>query len=262
MKTVRSYILVDEVKDVQDSGPCIFLFGVGIPENAVDAIGTKLSIVVHPFGSNGFHAKDSYKEKSANLDLMNEMTGIISSFHLPCFCFPFAKHWLADPRLDVLQKMEFKGWQPNMSNYEFVAFYLFLHCLNSFLSGQNYLKQTSRLVCHQGIRDAREGFSFEESETLNTIENVIFASRKQCPLLALPDHLGYLFGKCRRDLLRDGGEINLEPNENNTPVQNECVKHTTSLTKAGLFYPINLWEWVDYKNKTADKLKVNVGSAE
>src|SRR5216684_6596880 len=116
MKTVRSYIFVDEVKDipatVQDAGQWIFFFGVGIPANAVDAIEAKLSIVLQASGSTSFHAKDSYKEKSPNLDLMNAMTGIASSLHLPWICFPFSKQWLSNPRLDVLQKMEFRGWQP------------------------------------------------------------------------------------------------------------------------------------------------------
>lgn len=264
MKLVHSYVFVDEVKDVpataKDAGQWIFLIGVGIPADAIVAVEAKLSSVLHPLGSNGFHAKDAYKEKCPDLQLMNSLTGIVSSFRLPWFCFPFAKQWLRNPRLEVLQKLEFKGWQPKVSNYEFVAFYLFLHCLNTILSEQSHLQQSTRLVCDQGIKHAREGFSFEDSETLSAIENVIFVNRKLAPLLGLPDHLGYLFGKCRRDLVRDTGEINLEPDERYTIVQNECLKHITTLAKQGLFCRLDLWEWINYENKRLDKLKMSVGS--
>ena len=262
MKTVRSYIFVDEVKDVpttvHDAGQWIFLIGIGIPANTIDAVEAKLSTVLQPLGSNGFHAKDSYKEKSPNFELMNAMTDIVSSFRLPWFCFPFAKAWLTSPKLENLQKMQFKGWQPKVSNYEFAAFYFFLHCLNTFLLTHSQLEQSSRLVCDQGIRNAREGFSFEESEILKTVENVIFASRKQVPLLALPDHIGYLFGKCRRELPRANGEINLEPKESNTAVQNECLKHISTLVNARLFHRFDLCEWIDDENKRLDKLNAKV----
>lgn len=262
MKAVRSYIFVDEVKDVpatvHDAGQWIFLMGIGIPGNTINAVETRLSTVLQPLGSNGFHAKDSYKEKSPNFELMNAMSDIVASFRLPWFCFPFAKTWLTNPRLEILQKMQFNGWQPKVSNYEFAAFYFFLHCLNTFLLANSQLQQSSRLICDQGIRNSREGFSFEESEILKTIENVIFASRKQASLLALPDHIGYLFGKCRRELSRNNGEINLEPQDSNTPVQNECLKHINALINRGLFHRLDLCEWIDYENKRLERLNSKV----
>jgi hypothetical protein len=255
---------VDEVKDVpsivQRSGQFIFLNGVAIPADSLVTVERQFSTVMEFTQSNVFHAKDSYKEKSPNLPLMNAMTKIVSSFHLHWFCFPFAKNWLENPRLHVIRSMRFNSWQPKVSNYEFVAFYLFLHCLNTHLSAQTQLEPHFRLICEQGIMDARQGFSFEESTTLNTIENVNFASRKQAPLLALPDHLGYIFGKCRRDLVRQNGRIDLEPNEGNTIVQNECLRHITCLANGGLFHRFDLWEWIDHENKRVDKVEKNVAS--
>ena len=259
MKTVGSYIFVDEVKDVpttvEQACQWIFLLGVGIPADALASVDEKLNPLLQSLSRNGFHAKDCYKEKSPDIRLMNAITDTILSFHLPCFCFPFAKAWLKSPRLNVLQKMEFNGWQPNIGNYEFVSFYLFLHCLNTLLQGQKQLEPCSRLVCDQGVRKAREGFCFDDSQTLKVVEKVIFASRKQASPLALPDHLGYLFGKCRRELLRENGKINLEPNENNTMVQNECLTHLTKLANCHLFNTLDLCSWIDYEDRRLDAIQ-------
>ena len=264
-KSVVSYVFFDEVEDipatVDKAGQWIFYIGVGIPAAIVGQVNTKVLALLDKLPNKTFHAKDIYKEKSSNLEFMREMSQVIFSYNLPCFCFPFAKSMLEDPNFKVLKEIKFNlqefesdPWRPKITNYKFVGYYLLIHCLNWYLPLHSTLSPYYELVFHQGIRDSGNGFNYDDSSILSSISKTCFANLNKVPLLALADHLNYLFGKCRRELVDDHGSIIVAPSCADNYLANECLKHLAFLSLKGQYHLIDLIEWKKYENNRLDNL--------
>ncbi|MFZ1976999.1 MAG: hypothetical protein WAV76_03505, partial [Bacteroidota bacterium] len=132
--------------------------------------------------------------------------------------------------------------------------YLLIHCLNWYLPLHSTLSPCYELVFHQGIRDSGKGFDYKDSKILPSINKAYFASNNKVPLLALADHLNFLFGKCRRELVGDDGSIIIPQSGSDNQLANECLKHLAFLSLKGQYHLIDLVEWKNYDNNRLDGL--------
>lgn len=152
VKLVNSYFFVDEIKEniniCNKPKLSITFIAIGIKHSFINSLEQQLNAIIRPLNCKYFHAKDVYKEKSANLEIMNSLTDLSCSYNLHCFQFSFAKDWLNHPKLNALKQIKWTDWTVNTTNYEQVAFYLFYHCLNTYIPSTN-LQPKYRLVFHQ-----------------------------------------------------------------------------------------------------------------
>ena len=148
MKLPDLFIFIDEVEDNdpewKEAGPALLYWCVAVPTWKLAIVHRRLKEVVK--APRDFHAKDDYKLKSPNLDLMRNLSDLIITRKLDCLCFPFFKGWLKSPRLHAINEVEFTNRKLNPENYRDVGFYFLAHYLNWYVPRYLYFQATMRLV--------------------------------------------------------------------------------------------------------------------
>jgi hypothetical protein len=254
MKTVGSYVFVDEVKDnaetAAQAGHWHYLMGIGVSCENKTSVELEVIEATKSLGTKGFHARKQYKAKSPNVELMRSLTAIILRNQLPWFCFPFGKEWLNHPRLAELKKYKPIGWQLNPLNHEQVAFLFMIHLVNWHLPNDTKLAPSCRMYFDDGLMDQNTGLDFRESTILQNIECIEFTTQKRQPLIILADHIGFLFGRCRREIQYDGNRVVINANRSHSVLLNECSNQMIQMLQRKLFIYMDLGKWIDSGIKT------------
>lgn len=198
LEHIKSYIYFDEckfsVKD-NDIDNTIFYFGVVVPKEERTSIENKYIELTKDLKKK-FHAKDLYKAKKLNLFLMNDITNIFIKYRLHCLCFKYDKDLLYK-KTKSLSYLDFNNERLKDSEYQ--AFFWLVQILEFYFKTYKMKGILFPAIAFfdrgvYGINDI-EGKEIYSS----FLSKVIFTKRSKINLLALPDHLGYIFKKCRVD---------------------------------------------------------------
>ena len=249
-KTVKLpdlFIFIDEVEDNgpewKEAGPALFYWCIVVPKWKVSIVQKGVRELVKDPGR--FHAKDKYKLKSPDLNLMRDLTQLIIANKIECLCFPFFKGWLKSPRLLALQEVQFTNHKLRLEDYRVVSFYLLVHYLNWYVPRYLAFQAQMWLVGDRKILGFDDKWKiFPGGRVLNMIDRILINTRKDVPLLVLPDHVGHISWKSKKQFA-DGAEDSVAKNARMSPGFNEAVIQCNSVSAAGLFRGLNFWTWVE-----------------
>jgi len=196
LENINSYIFIDETKfnttnnDIDNS---FYYFGVIVPKEILSKIESEfLNLINH--SPKGFHAKNEYKEKNVNINLMRGMNDLIIDNKLKCLTFRYDRDILFE-KTKNMKRLNFEVEKFN--NHEFQALFWFIQ-VSEFYFNTNLIENIHFPLLaffDRGVygKNEIEGKKLESKY----IEQMLFVKRNQINLLALPDHFGYIFRKCR-----------------------------------------------------------------
>ncbi|TAL33130.1 MAG: hypothetical protein EPN93_13915 [Spirochaetes bacterium] len=237
LENIKSYIFIDETKfntlnnDIDNS---LYYFGIIVPKEIITKIETDfLNLINH--SHKGFHAKDEYKEKNVNSDLMKAMTDLIINNKLICLAFKYDKDFLYE-KTKILKRLNFEV--NRLNNHEFQALFWFIQVVEFYFNTKLIEKINFPLLAFfdRGVY----GINEIEGKQLDSkyIEQMLFVKRNKIKLLSLPDHFGYIFRKCRSK----------NRNDLNTKLNNSIyVQELIRITNNYLFYYLDFDEYLKGK---------------
>jgi hypothetical protein len=246
IKRVNNFIFVDEIEYNENNNPVLYYFGTTVIEKELNFVENQIINIISNLNAKSFHANRNYKKNKTDYKLMDKMSDVIIKNRLVIFCFSFSKKSLDDKRLEVLKDINTKGWNLDINNYRAVALYLFFHVLNTYLVDLN-IKPFYRLIVAEDFIKKYNQIEFIGG-VIKNIEKVCFVSAKQAPLVNLCDHLGYLFGKCLREINDFKNIENLIPNKKYSQITNHALNLFIYLSKFKFFHYRNIWEWLEKEN--------------
>ena len=179
-------------------------------------------------------------KKINNLLLINE---------IPWFSFKFERTWIIKDLKNALKAVNFGERGLSRKNYKAIGGYYFLVQLDSVLS-DNKIEINNITVFFDSTDDwfkKDTGFYFKNK--IKNIKDVISKKRNEILELIIPDHLGFIFGKCLRELPRDNTGIDMSISKNNSEFTNESLKDLLNFEKKGLYCLLDFKEWINNKLK-------------
>lgn len=244
LEGIKSFLFIDEVKNStsnEDLDNSFYYFAIVVPQPIATIVRQQLLALIS-YLPNGFHAKNLYKAKSINLTLMNSITDLMVRFKLIGICYRYDRDLLYNRTLTHLQPHIKDGeMAQRMTNWEYQAFFYFIQNLHH-IPARTTEKITYPVCCFidRGIYGVKEieGIDFVNE---NLIKRAVFVSRTDMLELALPDHLGYIFSKCRNAYLPLQPSIDVNTILESTPYGQQLSK----LTQNGLFCYIEAEDWFD-----------------
>lgn len=241
---IKSFLFIDEVKNSTNNADLdnsFYYFGVVVPQSSTAIVRQKLhSLISHL--PRGFHAKNLYKPKNINIVLMNSITDLMIEFKLMGICYRYDRDLLYNRTLTHLQPhIKDHEIAARMTNWEYQAFFYFVQNLHHIQDRATVnIPHPSCCFIDRGIYGVNEieGIDFEGGDL---IRRAVFVSRDEMMELAFPDHLGYIFSKCRNAYLPSIPHINIDTTLQSTPYGQQLGK----LVENGLFCYIEAEEWFD-----------------
>jgi len=191
---IEKYLFVDEVEfpQIGQRELSFYFLGIEIDADKIDEIENQLSSTLVAFKEKGFHARDVYKPEQ-NQDIMIMLNKIILDNKLKIFCFPFVKEWLKRIEFSTIKDYDFGSWVNfPRDNYRALSLFFFLHTLNYHLTVKENQKTLSRIIFDADWQN-RNSILENGGEVFKTIGNVYFTKQNQAIVLALADHIAYLF---------------------------------------------------------------------
>jgi len=257
LENVKSILFVDEIKFSKkdnDADNSFYFIGVLAKLEQIAEIREKYQKVTVDL-KKGFHATKAYKIKSLNSELMNRLTGLIIDYNLKCLVFKYDKDRFYDLTRKHLVNLNFEE-SGKFTNHEFQALFYFLQVLESDLQTKlNKVETPLRIYFDRLIYGKKkpEEFDFDSEK----IETITFSAKSKIDLLALPDHFGYIFRKCRIKYNSESGLkslAELKIQESNSELINNCISNFTSIFNSKLFVFLDVDTWlnkIEKKNTTA-----------
>lgn len=248
LSKIKSILFVDEIKfsknnnDVDDS---FYFIGVLVKMESLAEIREKFGGISNNL-EKGFHATKVYKTKAPNTELMDNLTSLIIDYNLKCLVFKYDRERFYDLTKKHLLNLDF-GEKEKFKNHEFQALFYFMQVLELYL--QTKLKQIEtpvRIYFDRGIYGVKnhEEFEFDSDK----IETITFCSKNKIDLIALPDHFGYIFQKCRikYNAKNSLGKLSeLQISETNSKLLNNCISSLTSVFNNNLFEFLDIDNWLE-----------------
>lgn len=253
---VKSILFVDEIKfsknnkDVDDS---FYFIGVLTKMEALKEVREKYMRLTKDL-VKGFHATKAYKKKAPNAELMQGLTKLIIEYKLKCMVFKYDKERLYSASKRHLTNLSFEE-SGKFKNHEFQALFYFIQVLDLYLNTKlNEIETPLRVYFDRGIYGVKRQEEFEVNS--NKIETITFCRRNKIDLLALPDHVGYVFRNCRikyNDVNGSKSLNELQIKEANTELINNCISSLISIFNNNLFEFLDIDKWLEEieKNTTA-----------
>lgn len=239
---IKSFLFIDEVKNSTNNADLdnsFYYFAIVVPQSSAAIIRQKLLSLVS-YLPQGFHAKNLYKPKSINLTLMNSITDLMVEFKLIGICYRYDRDLLYDRTLTYVRPhIKDNEMADRMTNWEYQAFFYFIQNLQHIQD--TLTANISYPICcfiDRGIYGVKEieGIYFDDGDL---IKRAVFVSRIEMVELAFPDHLGYIFSKCRNSFQSLQHSTGLIANLQSTPYGQQLIK----LTQNGLFCYIDAEDW-------------------
>ena len=233
---------VDEVEfqETEESNLTFFYFGVLVSTNQFE-IEDKVKEILSCLGTKKFHSHKTYKNPLFK-DVCDKLNALIIDYNLQIICFPFVKKWLDNPSLAVLKTFELPDLKRvNSSNYRSQAWLLFIHALNRYMIDNHASKKTRILFDSDWLK--KNEMVVHEGDKLTALAEIYSTVQKNVPLLALADHVGYLFQKFKKVSFHDEGIIKLHPFSKEDFITMNAVSLFEHLTSKSLFHTLDKLEW-------------------
>ena len=201
LEGIESFLFIDEVKNSTNNGDLdnsFYYFAVAVPKSVTQSLRQELQALISHL-PNGFHAKNLYKTMRPDLSLMNAITDLMIKYKLVGICYRYDRDLLYDRTITYVQPhISDQHIAGRMANWEFQAFFYFIQ--NIYHIPEKAIEKIAYPICcfiDRGIYGVNEieGVDFAFSDL---VKRAVFVSREDMSELALPDHLGYVFSKCRK----------------------------------------------------------------
>jgi len=200
---VSHFLFCDELEVPQeaDYSLTLYYFGILIKAENIAEIEQQVLNSISKLLPESFHAIKHYKNRK-NWDIFEKFNEIILTNKLEILCFAFVKDWLKLEEFKIINTLSLPQWKEfPIKNYRAKAFYLFLHVLNYHLNKVSENNDYVRVFIAEDWLKNKEMVE-HEGVILNKIENVFSTRQKSIPILALPDHVAYLFNKKQKFYLK------------------------------------------------------------
>lgn len=248
LDAIKTFLFIDEVKNSRLNGDLddsFYYFAVAVPKLKLLNV-TQQFEVLRIGLIKGFHAKDQYKLKRINTDLLNNMTEMMLTNDLFSFCFKYDKDRFYDLSKKYLPAINNFEIQAKINNWEFQAFFYFVQTLdNCFKNKEANLEFPVCLFADRGIYGLDDDQDIDIDSVF--IGRTAFTSNSKIKLLALPDHLGFVFSQCRKQFHACGTDLK---ELNNNIFGQQIVK----LMEKRLFKFLDVDKWFKDFGASAEKL--------
>lgn len=197
---IETLIFCDEIKfsiangDKEDA---TYYFGVCVEKVQVPKVDREIKEVLqrHKVKAEVFHATKIFRETRPRRHLMDELSNVIITNKLRCFCHKYSKPDLFHATT-LLNR--FNNPILDFNNAEMQALFYFITILNI------YVKEIKPHVIKKGIAMFfdRNVYGITETESFKfpgeyEISQMTFTEKSNISLLCLPDFFGYIFRKSK-----------------------------------------------------------------
>jgi hypothetical protein len=248
LKDIKTILFVDEIKfskndnDVDDS---FYYIGVVVKEELLSGVRERFKNITARL-QRAFHATRDYGKKSPNIQLMENLTNLILDFNLPCVVFKYEKERFYELTKKYLTKLDFEE-KDRFKSHEFQAFFYFVQVLDFFLKTKlKKIEPPVRFYFDRGV------YGYDGTQELKPysekIEIMTFCEKSLIDLIALPDHFGYIFRKCRIKYNADRNMRNLNalvPSLSNSNLLNNCILNLLAVVRKDLFIFLDIDLWIE-----------------
>lgn len=242
---IETLFFCDESKFYLNNGDfedALFYFAIPVHKNEVKTVNDEFDAILkkHRIQSSVFHATRIFRGKKHRPDLIKDITDLIISHGLLCFCFKYPKNAVFEQTklLDYLND----GDMFDFNDPEFQALFYFLILLNTHLVEDQRLNLPGP---YQMFFD-RNVYGKEDTEAFNfphpnfAIKGMTFCEKSNISLLALPDFFGYVFRQVKNFQNKMDANQNPQPDE----LILACQESLFAINKAGLFFLIHLQDYL------------------
>ena len=236
-----------EVEKKENHSLTLYYFGILIQSEIIEEIENQVIKIISKLKPEIFHSIKHYKSPD-NWDIFEKFNEIILSNKLKIFCFAFVKDWLKLEEFKIINSLSFPEWKNfPIKNYKAKSFYLFLHVLNYYLSKEQNNNSYIRIFIDKDWLKINEGIE-HQGIILNKIEKIFSTRQKAIPILALSDHVGYLFNKIKKSTYSKEQKIYLNKELESDEFSKLSLDAYIKFCKLNLFSFLDLKEWNRYEN--------------
>lgn len=237
-----------ELQKSQESALTLYYFGILIKSKFIEGIEKQISDKITKLNPETFHSVKHYKSQS-NWDIFEAFNEIIISNNLKIYCFAFIKDWLKLKEFDIINSLSFPEWKEfPKKNYRAISFYLFLHVLNYYLDKELKGKKYIRIIADKDWLKNREVIE-HQGIILNHIEKIFSTRQKDIPLIALADHVAYLFNKIKKSTYYKEHKLFLKKEIENDKFSKMSLDAYLKFCHLKLFHFLDLQEWREFENR-------------
>ena len=254
MNQKDSFLFVDEIEHNENNNPVITYIGVLISKDQLPIIDSELKKLLNQYQIYDFHANEIYRNDQ-NTELMQRLSDLLLDNDINWFSFSFKRKWVKEDLKNSLKEVNFGERSISRKNYKAIGGYYFLVQLNSVLP-DNKIEINNIAV----FFDSSDGWFKKDTgiyfkNKIKHIKDVISSKRNEILELILPDHLGYIFGKCLRELPRNNDNIDMSISKQNSEFTNKSLKLLLNFEEKGLFHFLDSKEWLNNElNKTMEMM--------
>lgn len=235
LKDIKTILFCDETKfyinngDVEDA---IYYFGIAISKSDTQNISQKLKdlLLTNRIQASTFHSTRIFRKGKTRRSLMVDLTNLIISNNLSCFCVKYEKSWMLEP----MKNLSFLNNDViNFNNPEFQALFYYVTMLNLYLQNASVkLAKDVLLFFDRNVYGRHEIEEFNFPDESFFFKKMTFVDKSKINLLALPDFIGYIFRKSKMSQNKvDLGDKSLETSEQTINSYDCMIK----LNQSGLF---------------------------
>ena len=236
-----------EVQKKGNHSLTLYYFGILIKTEIIEDIEQQIINTISKLKPKPFHSVKHYKSQS-NWDIFEKFNEIIITNNLKILCFAFVKDWFELDEFKVVNSLSFPEWKKfPFKNYRAKSFYLFLHVLNHHLNKKSNSNSYVRIFIDKGWLKINESIEHQEI-ILNNIEKVFSTRQKTIPLLALSDHVGYLFNKIKKSTYTNEQKLYLNKEIENDRFSKLSLDVYLKFSQLNLFNFLDLKEWNKYED--------------
>lgn len=236
-ENVETLIFCDETKFSianNDKEDAIYYFGIAVTKKDVKKVHDEIQIVLQKHGvkSDIFHSTKVFRKSRPRPNLMDDLTEVIISNRLKCFCYKFEKNIFFE-KTKILSK--FNNDILDFNNSEFQALFYFLTMINTYIRDEKpkLLKREIAMYFDRNVYGIKEIESFNFPSENFVLKYMTFTEKSNISLLLLPDFFGYIFRKSK--ISKDKADFGNEPIETSRLTIN-AFKNLTEINASGLFY--------------------------
>jgi hypothetical protein len=235
-----------ELEETEKTNLTLLYFGVLVSTDQHE-LESKIKGILSVLGVKKFHSHRTYRNPLFK-NICGQLTTLIIEHNLRVVFFPFSRVWQNNPKLAVLKNFELPDLKRvKSSNYRSHAWLLFIHVFNTHLMDRQGSKKTriifdsdwlkkNEMVVHEGVK-------------LKALTEIISSVQKNMPLLALADHVGYMFQKLKNVTYNDNGILMLSKYDKKDTVTRNAVLLFEHLISKNLFHRLDVWEWISNENR-------------
>ncbi len=198
---IETLIFCDETKfSIANGGKedAIYYFGISVEKEFVSKVDREINEILkrNNVKAEIFHSTKIFRETRPRTDLIDDLSNVIITNRLKCFCHKYTKTDLFEPT-KILEK--YNNEIIDFSKLEFQALFYYITILNTFLRDgrPDLLKKEIMMFFDRNVYGVRDTEAFTFPKKHYVLKQMMFTEKSKISLLSLPDFFGYIFRKSK-----------------------------------------------------------------